>query len=116
VVRDESKSVPDHSIDPAAGAISIRWCWCSAAHHRTSLVTHGEAADRGEATRMNQLESARARSMLGHSAGVADRLVLSRKIRRARGRYQGRANRCSSDWSASASSRSSAWLYEMNAS
>jgi hypothetical protein len=54
--------------------------------------------------------------MEGHSDGVADKLVSSRKRRSARRRYQGLPNFCTADCSAEAIGLSLAWLYEMNAS
>jgi hypothetical protein len=42
---------------------------------------------------MNQCERPKAVSMSAHRCGDTDRLVVSRKMRAARGRYQGRAKR-----------------------
>jgi hypothetical protein len=56
------------------------------------LSTHGEAAASGEASRMKKRDADSARSMLGQSAGVAERLVWSRKTRSAFSLYHGFAN------------------------
>ena len=38
--------------------------------------------------------------MAGHNAGLAEILVLSRKTRKDRTRYQGLAKRCNAAWTA----------------
>jgi hypothetical protein len=54
--------------------------------------------------------------MEGQSAGLAARLVSSRKTCSDRSRYQGLANACSAPCKAGANAASAAWLYEMKAS
>ena len=81
-----------------------------ASHHATSRLTHGDRAASGEAISTSQVEEANAVSMEDHRPGLADRFVVSRKTRRARGRYQGFANRSSPICSAGARAPSRAWL------
>jgi hypothetical protein len=65
---------------------------------------------------MNQREPSSAPTIELQSAGLADRLASSRKMRSERNRYQGFAKRCNPVWSAGASFPSTSWLYERKAS
>ncbi len=58
-----------------------------------SLPIQAERAASGEASSTKNVDAARPRSIEDHSAGVAARLVSSRKTRIARSRYHGLAKR-----------------------
>lgn len=53
-------------------------------HHVTSRLTHCDRAAFGEAISTSQAEASNVCSMEDHRPGLADRLVVSRKTRRAR--------------------------------
>jgi hypothetical protein len=67
-----------------------------------------DRAASGEAINTNHVDEANAISIDDHSPGLADRLVVSRKTRSARMRYQGFANPCNPICNARANSPSSA--------
>jgi hypothetical protein len=72
-----------------------------------SRVTHGDAFDRGEASSTRNCDASRPRAIDVQRAGLAERVVLSRKMRSPR-RYHGRAKRASARSMAAASLLSSA--------
>ena len=80
------------------------------------MLTQGDAAASGEASRIRKRELPSACSIDGHRLGVADKLVSSRNTRSARRRYHGLPSRCITDCSAAAIGLSLAWLYETKAS
>lgn len=55
--------------------------------------SHFDFAAVGEAISTSQSEASKSCSMEDHRPVLADKLVVSRQTRRARGRYQGFANR-----------------------
>jgi hypothetical protein len=87
-----------------------------ARHAASSLSTHGDRALSGEASRMNQSDTASACAIAGHRAGLAARTASSRKIRSERTglsqlkALQEMANRCRPSRSDGASFPSAAWL------
>jgi hypothetical protein len=95
VVRVQSKSAAAESqaISPAVSTIRILSEDRLERNASISRLTHGEAFASGEASSTRNSESPSARAIDFQSAGLADRLVLSRNTRRAATRYHGRANR-----------------------
>ena len=82
----------------------------------TSLFTHSDAADSGEANNTNQSLSASAVSIADHKCGFVDNPVSSRNTCNARRLFHRFANRCNPRCNAGANRPSAAWLYEMNPS
>src|ERR1700756_631649 len=113
--QSKSRASPSQTITPSATLINIFSAGRLCNHHSTSLRTHGDLADEGDARSKKYSDSARACSIERQSAGLAERLVLSRKIRIERRRYQGLANRPSDDCSDAANRSSESWLYDTKA-
>jgi hypothetical protein len=63
-----------------------RWAW---SHHAASRFTHCDRVASGEAINISPAEEVNAASMEDHRPGLANKFVVSRNTRRARGRYQG---------------------------
>src|SRR6266571_4230412 len=82
----------------------------------TSLLTHEDWAESGDASRMKCSELSRADSIDDHNPGVAESPVLSRNTRTERNRLQGLANCWSPDCRAGANLPSAACEYERKAS
>ena len=76
----------------------------------TSLLTHADAADSGEARTTRYRDWSSLVTMVLHRWGVRARSDWSRNTAMARSRYQGRARRSRPCSSAGASSPSAAWL------
>ena len=114
--KTKSPTVWSQASSPSVSAIRIVSALLWSSQYEISLLTQGEAAASGEASRIRKRELPIACSMEGHRLGVAESEVSSRKTRSARRRYHGLPSRWITDCSAAAIGLSLAWLYETKAS
>jgi hypothetical protein len=96
VVRRQSKSRARSSQTSAPSVRPIRSCSHALVSRQRCAyrAIQGEAAASGEASRMKNWDASRAWQIDVHRCALTDSDVSSRKIRSARERYHGFANRC----------------------
>ena len=106
----KSFAVSSQLSSPLVATISSESVLRCSLHHATSRWTQTESAAAGDASRTKYRETSSARSIIGHSSGLAARLVVSRNTRSARRLCQGLPSDPSAACSCGASRPSAAWL------
>ena len=112
----KSFAAASHSQMPSVTTGRIRSAGLVASQSATSLFTHSELADSGDANNTNHSLSSSADSIADHRCGFVDKPVSSRNTCNARRLFHFFARRCNPRCNAGASRPSAAWLYEMKPS